>query len=216
VSPIPLPDRPTALLLDLDGTLSDSGQVIQAGIRHALEVVGAPQVEDLRTWLGPPLLESFSALPGFDEARATAAVAAYREVYDPLAAPLYDGVVEALTRARDEGVRLALATSKPQRYADVIVEGTALRGLLEVVVGWDDAVGRLTKGDCVGEALRRLGPLEAAVMAGDRFYDVDGAAEHGLPCLGALWGYGTPDELRGAAALLRRPCDLRYWATGAT
>lgn len=209
-----LPDCPAALLLDLDGTLSDSGPVITASIAYALDAVGAPSLPatQLRGWVGPPLAESFAGLPGFDAARTGTAVAAYRAVYDPLAAPLFDGVLDVLEQVRCDGVRLALATSKPQHYADLIVEGTGLGDLLEVVVGADEQAGRWSKGDCVGAALRLLGSPATAVMAGDRCFDVQGAAEHAVPCLGALWGYGDPAELRDAAALLRHPSELRYWA----
>lgn len=202
-----LPPRPDALLLDLDGTLSASGPMIVAGIQRALAHVGADPIdsEALQAWLGPPLADSFAAIPGIDPARA---VAAYRAAYDPLEAPLFDGIPQTLHALRERGVRLALATSKPQAYAEVIVRGKGLAPLLEVVVGWDDAAGRTTKGNCVGEALRQLGAVTAPVMVGDRSHDVEGAAEHGVPCIGALWGYGSREELSGAAALIERPGEL--------
>lgn len=215
MTPIPLPDRPDAVLLDLDGTLSASGPVIVAGIRQALAAVGADPLDDetLLAWLGPPLLDSFGALPGFDAERAWAAVTAYRAAYDPLEAPLFDGVTQVLEQLHAHGVRLALATSKPQPYAEVIVRHQGLSRLLEVVVGWDDLAGRHTKGDCVGEALRLLAPVSAPVMVGDRVHDVEGAAEHGVPCLGVLWGYGSREELSGAAGVIERPEELTgYWS----
>jgi phosphoglycolate phosphatase len=47
-------------------------------------------------------------------------------------------------------------------------------------------------------------------MVGDRHYDVNGACEVGMPCLGALYGYGTRDELidAGVIALLNTAHDL--------
>lgn len=206
-----LPERTDALLLDLDGTLSASAPVIIAGIQRALLEAGADPIDDvtLLDWVGPPLADSFATVPGIDP---VAAVAAYRAGYDPLAAPLFDGVLETLHGLHQRGVRLALATSKPQAYADQIVRGKGLSPLLEVVVGWDGAVGRHTKGDCVGEALRLLKPVTAPVMVGDRVYDVEGAAEHGVPCIGVLWGYGSREELAGAAALIERPEELLRWS----
>ena len=47
-------------------------------------------------------------------------------------------------------------------------------------------------------------------MVGDREHDVRGATEHGVPCLGVLWGYGDEAELSaaGAAQLARAPAEL--------
>jgi phosphoglycolate phosphatase len=48
------------------------------------------------------------------------------------------------------------------------------------------------------------------MMVGDRSHDVVGAREHGLPCVGAGWGYGTPAELEaaGAVAVVPGPAAL--------
>ena len=50
----------------------------------------------------------------------------------------------------------------------------------------------------------------SAVMVGDRAYDVKGALENGIPCIGVLYGYGSAEELEaaGAAALAAAPKDL--------
>ncbi len=201
-----------AVLLDLDGTLSDSGAAITSAVTAALLAVGHPELDAgvLRSFVGPPLEDSFAALAGFTPARVAAAVAAYRAGYDLLGSPLYDGVLAALERLHAAGIRLALATSKPQPYAEQVVAAHGLSGLLEHVVGSDRDHGRRTKGDVVGEALRRLGPVSSVVMVGDREHDVLGAAEHGVPCVGALWGYGTAEELTaaGAVRLLERPDQL--------
>ena len=210
-----LPARIDAVLLDLDGTLSASGPAITAALRRAFAELGVPTPTDtaLQAFVGPPLQESFAALPGFDDDRVHTAVTTYRRHYDPLAAPLFDGVVDALTALRTAGVPLVLATSKPQPLAEQVVAGTPLRGLLDAVVGSDRERGRRTKGDVVAAALAVLGRTSAPapgspVMVGDRVHDVAGAAEHGVPCIGALWGYGSRQELSGAAALVGTPAEL--------
>ena len=144
------------------------------------------------------------------------AVLAYRAVHDQLGSPLFPGVAEALAALAAAGLPLALATSKPQPFAEAVVAGKGLSPLLDVVVGSDRAHGRRTKGDVVAAALLALGLPAAPVMVGDRRHDVAGAAEHGVPCVGALWGYGGEQELRaaGAAALVRSPAELVALLTG--
>ncbi|MBO4506666.1 MAG: HAD hydrolase-like protein, partial [Lachnospiraceae bacterium] len=39
------------------------------------------------------------------------------------------------------------------------------------------------------------------VMIGDRCYDVEGAAKHGIETIGVTYGYGTREELENAGAL---------------
>jgi len=201
-----------AVLLDLDGTLSEAGPAIVAAVALALDHVGADPLDDaaLRAFVGPPLEDSFAALPGMDERLVEEAVAVYRASYDLLGSPLYDGVVDALVALRAAGLRLALATSKPQPFAEQVVAAHGLAPLLEVVVGSDRPAGLRTKGDVVAAALLRLAPCSAPVMVGDREHDVVGAAACGVPCVGVLWGYGDAAELEsaGAVALVHSPAEL--------
>ena len=197
-----------AVLLDLDGTLVDAGLEIAAGLRSALAAVGAEPLDaaELRAFVGPPLEESLLALPGFDHELVDRTMLAYREHYDMLASPVYDGVADALVALRAAGLPLALATSKPRQLAETIVAHHGFA--LDVVCGSDRAGGLLTKGDVVGAALAALGGPAGPVMVGDRRYDVEGAAEHGVPCIGVSWGYSDPGELSDAAAVVDSPAEL--------
>ena len=70
------------VLFDLDGTIIDSSEGIYGSIQYAMEKMGKEQLAQdvLRSFVGPPLIESFRGL-GFDEAAAQQAVAFYRENY---------------------------------------------------------------------------------------------------------------------------------------
>jgi phosphoglycolate phosphatase len=59
---------------------------------------------------------------------------------------------------------------------------------------------RTTKADVVAKALQRLGHPDGRSWSATATTTSEGAAEHGVPCLGVLWGYGDEDELRGAGA----------------
>lgn len=210
-APVQLPPRPDAVLLDLDGTLSEAGPAITAAIEVALAHVGHDPLDPvaLRAFVGPPLEDSLAAL-GLSPAVVDDAVLVYRAHYDLLSSPVYEGVPAALSTLRAAGLRLSLATSKPQQLAEKVVAGTGLAGLLDSIAGSDRPAGRVTKADVVAHALRLLGDPAAPVMVGDRLHDVRGAAEHGVPCIGVLWGYGGAEELRaaGAAAVVSTPAQL--------
>ncbi len=193
--------RYDAVLLDLDGTLSESGPTIVAAVSRALEHLGRDPLDEptLRAFIGPPLEVSFASL-GFDDELVAEAARVYRQYYDLLGPPLYDGVPEALEQLRGAGLKVSLATSKPEPLALEIITDKGLLHLFDAVCGAGLDSERTTKADVVAKALDRLGRPARPVMVGDRHHDVEGAAAHGVPCIGALWGYGDADELTGAGA----------------
>jgi phosphoglycolate phosphatase len=124
----------------------------------------------------------------------------------------YDGIVELVRGLREAGVRLAVATSKPEYYAVPIVAHLGLAEFFETV-GGDELDGSLpTKGLVIDKVLRRLGhpDPDSVVMVGDRAHDVLGAREHGIGCIGAGWGYARPGELirAGASPVCAHPREL--------
>jgi phosphoglycolate phosphatase len=123
----------------------------------------------------------------------------------------YDGIVETLEALRARGVRLLVATSKPTVYATRIVERFSLAGHFQAVHGCELDGTREDKRDLLAHVIPRHGvDARHAVMIGDRGADMRAARHHGLNALGALWGYGTGDELReaGAHALCASPADI--------
>ena len=70
-----------AILFDLDGTLTESGEGIIKSVQYALEKIGKPEPdgEKLRVFVGPPLLEQFMKYAQIDEETARQAVTLYRE-----------------------------------------------------------------------------------------------------------------------------------------
>lgn len=202
----------TAILFDLDGTLTDSGPGIINSITYALAQVGAParSAESLRWFLGPPLHESFAAI-GVDPA---AAIAKYREYFTATGMyenSVYDGIAEVLDGVAAAGFRLAVATSKPTVFAVRILEHFGLAGRFELVLGAELDGSRSRKAAVIADVLQTLDtPAGAAVMIGDRAADVIGAAACGVAFVGAGWGYAEPGELEsaGASTVAGAPADL--------
>ena len=204
-----------SVLFDLDGTLTDPETGISRSIRHALDALGARYPDDasLKTWIGPPLLESFSAWLKSDELAAKA-VASYRERFSSVGLyenVLYPGIEQCLRELRDREFRLFVATSKPTVFAERIIDHFELRQFFDAVYG-SELDGRLAdKADLIGHVLdsAKLGRKET-VMVGDRRHDMLGAAHHDVASIGVLWGFGSRDELEsaGAGALCARVGEL--------
>jgi phosphoglycolate phosphatase len=193
------------VLLDLDGTLVDSATTIVEHLAAAIAEVGfpVPDATQLRRLVGPPFETALPEL-GLTQEQTAAAIVAYRSTYDAVAAtvtPVYPGIPALLERLREDGMRLATATSKPEELARKIVAGTGLASYLDLVGGADHVSGRVGKAAVVGSVLERLhlNPTrDAVVLVGDRHHDVEGGAAHRVPTIGVTWGYADPGELAGA------------------
>ena len=209
------------VLLDLDGTLTDAAPGIIACLRHALDDQGIEHPDDatLRTFLGPPLADTFGRL-GLSADQTDRAITSYRERYHDVGLfenAVYDGIPALLAALGERGLVLAVATSKPTYSATRILEHFDLARHFAFIGGADLAGVRHDKAAVIAHTLAELSaagalPAEATtVMVGDRQHDVHGAAAHGLATIGVLWGYGDADELSraGAVALARTPEDLR-------
>lgn len=199
-------DRPV-LLVDLDGTITDSLDGIARSLHHALGVVGArwDDSRDIRSIAGPPMPDTFASL-GLDGDRLDAAMAAYRERYESVGwreNAVFAGMDALLDRLAAQGYRMAVATSKDQDAARKILDHFELAAPFEFIGGADLRVGRSAKADVVAHSLAALGidPVPApeggtprALMIGDREHDVEGAARYGIPTAIVRWGYGRPAE----------------------
>lgn len=195
------------LLFDLDGTLTDPMLGITRSVQYALHRFGI-EVDDLHTlcrFIGPPLKESFRDFYGMDDEQAAQAVAYTREYFAPRGIfenSLYEGIPELLTELQGAGGVLAMATSKPEPFARQIAEHFHLADRFTLIGGATMDGTRTAKRDVVRYVLDTLGVEEpsAAVMIGDRRYDIEGAAAEGIASIGVLWGYGSRGELTAAGA----------------
>ncbi|MFQ8599176.1 MAG: HAD hydrolase-like protein [Oscillospiraceae bacterium] len=154
----------------------------------------------------PPLASSFTEFYGFDEQKAILAVEKYRERFRTVG--LFENRVFTASnrclRTCNAGQNLAVATSKPQVFAERILEKYGLRPYFKVVVGSELDGRRTDKAEVIEEACRQLGlgmeKRRDAVMIGDRRHDILGAAACGMPSIGVLFGYAEPGELEAAGA----------------
>lgn len=199
--------RYNTILLDLDGTLMDSGEGIMKSAQYALKEMGV-KVDDwhsLRFFVGPPLEDSFKDFYGFDDNMASKAVTAYRERYfdkGVLEQRPYDGTLNFLKKLKAKGLNMCLATSKMQKQSHFALENFGLAPYINNVFARDDEGLLHTKADVINDGLKKLGinNLKEVLMVGDRKFDINGAKECGIDSVGVLYGYGDLEELQQAGA----------------
>lgn len=205
------------VLLDLDGTLTDSSPGFIASIRHALVMLGRPVPPDteIQSHIGPPLETTMAALLGSGNAEHLAAgITHYRERYSRQGLfenSVYPGIPEALARLSAVGASLFVATSKPQVFAVRIVEHFGLAPHFKAVYGSELDGRHSHKAELLRHLLaaESLSPAET-YMVGDRLHDVRGALANGVTSIGVLWGFGSRSELSDAGAhhLCEHPSQL--------
>ena len=199
------------IFLDLDGTLTDSKEGIFNCVKYALEKMErpVPMEETLLKFIGPPLHDSYMRYCGFSEEEAHQGVALFRERYTTIgkfenaAAP---GMVDVCRRLKERGYRMALSSSKPEAMCEAICEKFGFAPFLETITGSPPDGNDWEKADVIRETMRRLGLTEAdrgaILMVGDRMFDVLGAKECGIDCIGVeFFGYAAPGELAEAGAV---------------
>lgn len=203
------------ILFDLDGTLTDSAEGIVNSVVYALERKGIPYAskQALRRFVGPPLQDSFRDYCGFSDEQAKEMVRIFREYFTQKGIyenAVYDGVPEMLDSLCKAGYTLAVATSKPEAFAEQILARFDLAKYFTVIAG--ASMDGTTKPVVIRQALSRLAtePSDRVLMVGDREHDVLGAKEVGIASLGVLYGYGDEEELRGAGAdhIARTPSEI--------
>jgi phosphoglycolate phosphatase len=202
-----MPDRRAAILFDLDGTLTDPREGITRSIAYALERMGLapPPLDALTFAIGPPLRGSLAQLMGdASPAAVERAIGLYRERFADVGLyenALYEGIGETLATLAASGATLYVATSKPRIYAERIVRHFRLDAHFEAVHGCELDGTREDKRELLAHLLPHHGVAAGeAVMIGDRGADMAAARHHGVRAVGALWGYGSREELEGGGA----------------
>ena len=193
------------ILFDLDGTLTDSGEGIINCATLALRHFGLPipSYADMRTFVGPPLRDSFIRF-GVPADQADEAIQVYRSRYIPTGMfenTPYPGIRELLEKLRAEGYTLYVATSKPEEMSVTILEKFDLAKYFHRICGASIDSSRSTKDAVIAYLLESSGAKEDMVMVGDTKYDILGAKAHGIPAIGVGWGYGKVEEMEEAGAV---------------
>ena len=195
---------PRAILFDLDGTLTDSGEGIINCAIVSLEYFGlpVPSREALRVFVGPPLRDSFYKF-GVPKDRLDEAVSVYRSRYIPIGKyenHPYPGIEDLLSRLKAHGHRLYVATSKPEAMSVDILQRFGLAPYFDIIAGSTMDGVRDEKSQVIAYLLEQIGKVEDAIMVGDTAFDVIGAAAHGIPTIGVSWGYGEISDMQNAGA----------------
>jgi len=199
----------TLCLFDLDGTITDSKPGIINSATYALKAVGITQSSYSGTpefLIGPPLREALRQIHPFSDTELEEVVQKYREYYTEkgmLENSIYPGIMELLAKLQNEGITMAIATSRALVFAKRIAKHFGFAQYFDVIMGGELDGTRERKSEVITAALQELGGKEKfqkIIMIGDREHDIIGAKETGIDSIGITWGYGSKQEFEAAGA----------------
>jgi pyrophosphatase PpaX len=197
------PNRPLAVLFDLDGTLIDSIELILSSMRHAFAKCQRPVPTDAEwlTGVGTPLPTMFRNYVT-EDAHVAELIAAYREhqmAHHDALVRCYAEVADMLSALAGRGHPMAVVTSKSDALARRGLEYAGILQFFESIVGFDSTTRHKPHPEPVLTALDRLGyePCEAAFV-GDSVHDVEAGNAAGVVTVAALWGPFTREQLAAA------------------
>lgn len=194
-----------AVVFDLDGTLFDAEEGIVSSVVKAMKEMGLeiPQGAQLRQVVGPPLRYSFHDLLNVPSERLDEAADRYAHIFRSEGMyrySVYPGIRTMLRVLKENGLYVALASSKPRDLCEHILRHYGLRHFFDRVIGETDSHAKLGKPEMIRRALPEH--YERAAMVGDRLYDMEGAKAAGVDGVGAVYGCGSVEELQNAGATL--------------
>ena len=204
------------LFFDLDGTLTDSSEGIINSIIYALEKMNV-DIKDkaiLKKFVGPPLMDSYKKYYGFNQEEAELGLKLFREYFSVKGIfenRLFDGIYDLLEQLYNAGVELVLATSKPDVYAEQILEHFGIKKFFTHISACPMEEADTTKLDIIKGALKMTSVKnkEEILMIGDTILDVNGAKECGLDSIGVLYGTDGPEELKVATYIAKDVEELK-------
>jgi HAD superfamily hydrolase (TIGR01509 family) len=206
-----------AAIFDVDGTLIDSVDLHALAWQEALARFGhAVTFEQARGQIGKggdqliPVFLTEAEQRDHGAALETWRGRRFKERYLPMVRP-FAAVPELLARVRQDGLRIAAASSAKREELETYLDIAGIAALVDEAVSSEDAARSKPAPDIFQAALEKLGlPADDAMAIGDTPYDASAASQIGLRSIGMLSGCFPEADLRrsGCVAVYPGPAAL--------
>ena len=191
-----------ALLLDIDGTLVDTFDLILEAMNVAITEAGVEplRAEDLRPLIGMPVDVQMRILRDMVGPDVQGIADRYYEVFHGLVdrgLRVYPGVRETLERLKDRPI--ATMSTRRREEARHMLHVAGIDGYFRAIIGGDEVPRPKPSPDLPRHAAKALGvPPSGAAVVGDSPVDVQAGRAAGTRTIAATYGYGGLKALREA------------------
>lgn len=195
------------IILDFDGTLADTRELIVKTMQQTLEALGLESRTDEQcaSMIGLPLKQAFTDLIPMSDDMGGQCVETYRKIFNENNAlyviPTFPHVMETLYKLHEQGYILTIASSRSNRSLREFVNDMDLNDVITYVLGAEDVTRAKPHPDPVLQTLETFGcKAEDALVVGDTWYDIEMGKRAGVKTCGVTYGNGTREELIQAGA----------------
>ena len=192
------------IIVDFDGTISDSRRDIARAQLWVLERLGAEgfREEDLYPFIGLPLGETFRhILPAGMHDRIDEASGLYSQYYPSrslLTTTLFPGVRGTLERLHSGGKRIAVASTKRGPGIRRVTDHFGITALFDRLQGSDGLPFKPDPAIILVILAAEGWDPEATIMVGDTAMDVMAGKNAGIATVGVTYGAMSEDQIQAA------------------
>ena len=196
-------------ILDFDGTLGDTTDLIVRTTQAAIKELGLPERSDEQcaSMIGLRLVEIPPVLfPECDVDRDLYA-ATYRRIFNELntdgAVQLYPNVIETLKEMKRRGIILTIASSRSNASLTEYINNLGLSSTITYILGANDVREGKPNPEAVLKTLEKYSiPAEEAIAVGDTIFDIEMGHNAGVKSCGVTYGNGSRESLSAADWLI--------------
>lgn len=184
-----------AVIFDVDGTLFNTSEGIFNCINYVLIEEHLPALEKqiLKSFIGPPVYDSFIKYCNVDSSTAARLTQKYREYYVKKfvrQSVLYDNMDILLQSLKKAHIKIAIATMKTQPQIDALLINKGYTDYFNIVLGVSERICSKTEMIVNIAQSLNISDLNEILMVGDTYSDAVSAQKAGSDFAGVSYGFG--------------------------
>lgn len=199
--------RIKAVILDFDGTMGDTQDLIVRTMQQTIQQLGLPSRTDEQcaAMIGLPLKHTFTTLIEMSEEMGERCAELYRQLFNennvPGAVPVFPNVLDTVRTLHERGLILTIASARRRDTLVEFLESMNLMQYIPYVISASDIENAKPAPDMVLKTLEDYHlSADEAIVVGDTKYDIEMAHRAGVKAVGVTYGNGTVEELRAYGA----------------
>ncbi|QOS77144.1 HAD hydrolase-like protein [Paenibacillus sp. JNUCC31] len=208
-----------SLIFDMDGTLFQTGKILEVSLEEAFDRLRSLKVwdtvtpiEKYREIMGVPLPKVWEALlPNHSDEVRKETDAYFLEVLIKNIrcgkGALYPNVMEIFTHLKENNCSIYIASNGLKEYLNAIVGYYNLDNWVTETFSIQQ-IESLNKSDLVQSIIVKYGISSGAVV-GDRLSDINAAKDNGLVSIGCNFDFAQSDELAHADIVINDLIELK-------
>ena len=195
------------VVLDFDGTLGDTQQLILSTMQKTIATLHLPSRtnEQCKKMIGLPLKQTFTGMIDMSDEMGDKCADVYRRIFEedngPGAVPVFPHVLETIKTLKQEGLTLTIASSRASLSLMQFIHDMHLDDDISLVLSCDDITHPKPHPEAVDKTLQLTGfTPEETIVVGDAPYDILMGRNAGCRTVAVSYGNGSVDELKAAEA----------------